>query len=114
MPKQDAPAKSLQQIGIRAPSQGLIVREKKPQFLKKRKSDQSIVREKKPQFLKKKKSDRNMAAETESKFVQPAIPKFDGHYWSMLMENFLRSKEYWSLVEDGIPAAAEGVVLTEA
>jgi hypothetical protein len=46
---------------------------------------------------------------TESSFVQPAIPKFDGHYdhWSMLMENFLRSKEYWSLVETGIPAAAD-------
>nr|DAD45562.1 TPA_asm: hypothetical protein HUJ06_003792 [Nelumbo nucifera] len=30
-------------------------------------------------------------------FVQPAIPRFDGHYdhWSLLMENFLRSKEYW-------------------
>ncbi|XP_052477148.1 uncharacterized protein LOC128032572 [Gossypium raimondii] len=38
------------------------------------------------------------------KFVQPAVPHFDGHYdyWSMLMENFLRSKEYWSVVEDGI------------
>lgn len=50
-------------------------------------------------------------------FVQPAIPRFDGHYdhWSMLMENFLRSKEYWSLVEDGIPAAAaDGVEETEA
>lgn len=37
-------------------------------------------------------------------FVQPAIPKFDGHYnhWSMLMENFLRSKEYFDLVEMGI------------
>ena len=36
-----------------------------------------------------------MAAES-SNFVQPAIPKFDGHYdhWSMLMENFIRSKEY--------------------
>ena len=53
---------------------------------------------------------------TENNFVQLAIPKFDGHYdhWSMLMENFLRSKEYWSLVETGIPAAAEGVELTEA
>ena len=53
---------------------------------------------------------------TENNFVQPAIPKFDGHYdhWSMLMENFLRSKEYWSLVETGVPAATEGVVLTEA
>ena len=52
----------------------------------------------------------------ENNFVQPTIPKFDGHYdhWSMLMENFLRSKEYWSLVETGIPAAAEGVELTEA
>lgn len=51
---------------------------------------------------------------TESSFVQPAVPKFDGHYdlWAMLMENFLRSKEYWGLVENGIPAAAEG--LTDA
>ncbi|WJZ87438.1 hypothetical protein VitviT2T_006817 [Vitis vinifera] len=32
----------------------------------------------------------------------------------MLMENFLRSKEYWSLVENGIPAAAEGIKPTEA
>jgi hypothetical protein len=40
----------------------------------------------------------------ENTFVQPAITKFDGHYnqWSMLMENFLHSKEYWSLVENGI------------
>ena len=54
-------------------------------------------------------------SKTESNFVQPAIPKFDGHYdhWAMLMENFLRSKEYWSMVEAGIPAAAEGVELTE-
>ncbi|GMY24008.1 Retrovirus-related Pol polyprotein from transposon RE1, partial [Fagus crenata] len=46
----------------------------------------------------------------ENNFVQPAIPKFDGHYdhWSMLMENFLRSKEYWSLVEIGITVAAKG------
>ncbi|XP_073049032.1 uncharacterized protein [Primulina eburnea] len=50
----------------------------------------------------------------ESSFVQQAIPKFDGHYdhWAMLMENFLRSKEYWGLVENEIPAAAEG--LTDA
>jgi len=39
------------------------------------------------------------------KFVQPAIQKFDGHYefWSMTMENFLRSKEMWQIIEDGIP-----------
>ncbi|XP_027910314.1 uncharacterized protein LOC114169374 [Vigna unguiculata] len=42
---------------------------------------------------------------TSDKFVQPAIPRFDGHYdfWSMTMKNFLRSKELWQLVEDGIP-----------
>lgn len=47
---------------------------------------------------------------TQDKFVQPAIPKFDGHYdyWSMTMENFLRSKEMWNLVDEGIPAAAIG------
>lgn len=41
-------------------------------------------------------------AET-SNFAQPSIPKFDGDYdhWSMLMENLLRSKEYWSIVETG-------------
>ena len=51
---------------------------------------------------------------TENSFVQPTVPKFDGHYdhWEMLMENFLRSKEYWGLVENGIPAVAEG--LTDA
>ncbi|KAI5336043.1 hypothetical protein L3X38_026177 [Prunus dulcis] len=31
----------------------------------------------------------------------------------MLMENFLRSKEYWGLVENGIPAAAGGADLAE-
>nr|CAN62886.1 hypothetical protein VITISV_039746 [Vitis vinifera] len=46
---------------------------------------------------------------TESSFVQPAILKFDGYYdhWAMLMENFLRSKEYWGLVENGVPIVAE-------
>ena len=49
-------------------------------------------------------------------FVQPAIPRLDDHYdhWSMLMENFLRSREYWSLVEDGIIEPAADSVLTEA
>lgn len=47
-------------------------------------------------------------------FVQPAIPRFDGHYdhWSMLMENFLRSNEYWQIVENGVAEPAKGVVLT--
>lgn len=50
----------------------------------------------------------------QENYVQPAIPRFDGHYdhWSMLMENFLRSKEYWILIETGI-VESEGV-LTEA
>lgn len=41
---------------------------------------------------------------SSEKFVQPSISKFDGHYdfWSMTMENFLRSKEMWNLVEEGI------------
>ena len=49
-------------------------------------------------------------------FVQPTIPRLDSHYdhWSMLMENFLRSKEYWSLVENGITYPAADIVLTEA
>jgi hypothetical protein len=52
---------------------------------------------------------------SEGNFVQPSIPKFDGHYdhWSMLMENFFRSKEYWSLIEQGVPTAVEGAPLTE-
>lgn len=51
---------------------------------------------------------------TIEKFVQPAIPRFDGHYdfWSMTMENFLHSKEMWQLVEDGIPTL--GATPTEA
>ena len=52
---------------------------------------------------------------SENSFVQPVIPRFDGHYdhWSMLMENFLRSKEYWSLIETGITTAAEDKDLRE-
>nr|CAN77603.1 hypothetical protein VITISV_006917 [Vitis vinifera] len=46
---------------------------------------------------------------TRTTKYESVVPKFDGHYdhWAMLMENFLRSKEYWGLVENGIPAAAE-------
>jgi hypothetical protein len=47
-----------------------------------------------------------MAEQTH--YMQPSIPKFDGHYdhWSMLMENLLRSKEYWNIVESGVTIAA--------
>ncbi|PKA63642.1 hypothetical protein AXF42_Ash005537 [Apostasia shenzhenica] len=54
-----------------------------------------------------------MASES---FVQAAIPRFDGHYdhWSMLIENFLRSKEYWTVVVSRVAEPAAGVVLTDA
>ena len=47
---------------------------------------------------------------TSKKFVQLSISRFDDHYdyWSMTMENFLRSKEMWSLVDEGIPIPAIG------
>ena len=53
---------------------------------------------------------------TKGSFVQPAIPRFDGHYdhWSMLMENFLRTKEYWELIEPGYVEPASGATQIEA
>jgi hypothetical protein len=52
---------------------------------------------------------------TKSNFVQPTIPKLDSQYnhWAMLIENFLWSKEYWLLVDHGIPATAQEVDLTK-
>ncbi|RVW88219.1 Retrovirus-related Pol polyprotein from transposon TNT 1-94 [Vitis vinifera] len=57
-----------------------------------------------------------MLSTSEGQFAQPAIPRFDGHYdhWSMLMENFLRSKEYWSLVETGYDEPQANAAMTEA
>ncbi|KAF1870768.1 hypothetical protein Lal_00037382 [Lupinus albus] len=54
-----------------------------------------------------------MASES---FVQPAIPRFDGHYdhWSMLMENILRSKEYGTVVVSGVAEPTIGDMLTDA
>ena len=48
-------------------------------------------------------------------FVQLAISRFDGHYdhWSMLMENFLWSKEYQNVVESSVTVPVVGVALTE-
>lgn len=53
---------------------------------------------------------------TKNNFVQPRIPKFDGHYhhWSMLMENFLHSKDCQGLVKNGIPTTVDYDELTEA
>lgn len=58
----------------------------------------------------------NRSTMAETNFMQAAIPRFDGHYdhWSMLMENFLRSKEYWQVVDSGIAEPETGVILTEA
>ncbi|CAL8083280.1 unnamed protein product [Prunus armeniaca] len=59
---------------------------------------------KKLQFSFRVRESSRMAESNSSGFVQSAIPKFDGHcdHWAMLMENFLHSKEYWDLVENGI------------
>jgi hypothetical protein len=53
---------------------------------------------------------------SDSNFMQAAIPRFDGHYdhWSMLMENFLRSKEYWLIIESGIEEPTTTAALTDA
>ncbi|KAL5583020.1 hypothetical protein UlMin_015462 [Ulmus minor] len=52
---------------------------------------------------------------SEKNFVQAAIPCFDGHYdhWSMLMENFLQSKEYWHVIKYGIREPRANVALTD-
>ncbi|XP_019455031.1 PREDICTED: uncharacterized protein LOC109356149 [Lupinus angustifolius] len=51
-----------------------------------------------------------------SNFAQPSIPKFDGDYdhWSLIMENLLRSKEYWSVVVDGFTEPAPDAILSTA
>ncbi|KAK6924297.1 hypothetical protein RJ641_010497 [Dillenia turbinata] len=47
-------------------------------------------------------------------FIKPSILHFDGHYghWSMLMENFLKSKEYWHASRIEEPTA--GTIMTDA
>ena len=51
-----------------------------------------------------------------NKYVQAVIPQFDGYYdhWAMRIENLLWSKEYWHLVELGIPTVEVRAVQTEA
>ena len=54
-----------------------------------------------------------MAAEKDAML---SIPKFDGdyEYWAMLMENLLRSKEWWHLVETGYTEPGRGEILSGA
>ena len=46
--------------------------------------------------------------------MQATIPHSHYDHWSMLMEKFLRTEEYWSIVEVGITPPAEGETLTNA
>lgn len=54
---------------------------------------------------------------SEANFVSASIPKFDDDYdhWSMVMENLLRSKEYWVVVESGYnqPTSMDGMTPTQ-
>ncbi|KAL1221312.1 hypothetical protein V5N11_002154 [Cardamine amara subsp. amara] len=51
-----------------------------------------------------------------SNFAQPSIPRFDGDYdhWSLLMENLLRSKEYFGVGKEGVMEPENEDMLTEA
>ncbi|CAL1387934.1 unnamed protein product [Linum trigynum] len=52
----------------------------------------------------------------DSSFVQVGIPKFDGDfdYWSLLVENLLRSLEYWTVVCEGIKEPKAGAEISAA
>ncbi|GKB26996.1 retrovirus-related pol polyprotein from transposon TNT 1-94 [Tanacetum coccineum] len=58
---------------------------------------------------------RDMTEANTGKFTAPTIPMFDGHYlhWAKLMKNFLLSKEYWTLVEQGVPTTGDATLIVE-
>ncbi|XP_004309334.1 PREDICTED: uncharacterized protein LOC101314043 [Fragaria vesca subsp. vesca] len=45
----------------------------------------------------------------ESNSAPVSIPLFDGYYdhWSELMENFIRSRKLWHLIETGVPTPVQ-------
>jgi hypothetical protein len=49
-----------------------------------------------------KNTKQKMATDSGS-FTTPCVPKFNGDYdhWSLIMENLLRFKEYWSVIQSG-------------
>lgn len=56
-----------------------------------------------------------MATDSGS-FTTPCVPKFDGDYdhWSLIMENLLRSKEYWSVIQSGFEEPKENEAVDTA
>ena len=57
-------------------------------------------------------NNQQMAAKS-SNFMSPCISKFDGDYehWNMLIENILRTKDYWSVIETWFVEPALGEIL---
>ncbi|KAK2992207.1 hypothetical protein RJ640_005694 [Escallonia rubra] len=59
---------------------------------------------------------REITSAMNTNLVKAEMQCFDSHYnhRSMLMENFLRSKEYWQVVKSGVREPAKDAVMTDA